>query len=72
MYWQHQELQFISVYTKLLLNLGAESTQRSEACYLIIKNQIKKHTPIEVSVQKLGNVVIEMACKYKDIINRQC
>ncbi len=70
-YWQHQELQFVRAYTRFLPNLGAESTQRSEASHPIIKNQTNKHTPIKVSVKKLRDFVIEMACKHKDTINRQ-
>lgn len=70
-YWQRQESQFVRTYTRLLPNLGAESTQRSEASHPIIRNQTNKHTPIEVSVRKLQDVVIEMARKHKDTINRQ-
>lgn len=70
-YWQRQEPQFIRAYTRLLPNLGAESTQRSEASHPIIKNQTNKHTPIEVAVRKLRDVVIEMARKHEDTINRQ-
>ena len=52
-YWQRQEPHFVRAYTRLLPNLGAESTQWSEASHPIIKNQTNKHTPIELSVRKL-------------------
>ncbi len=52
-YWQRNEPQFICTYTRLLPNLCAESTQRSETSHSIIKNQTNKYTPIEVSVRKL-------------------
>ncbi len=45
--------------------------QRCETSHFIIKNLTKKHTRIEVSVQKLQHVVIEMAGKYEDTINCQ-
>lgn len=70
-YWQRQEPQFVRAYTRLLPNLGAESTQRSEESHPIIKKQTNKHTPIEVVVRKLRDVVIEMARKHEDIINGQ-
>ena len=70
-YWRHQKPQFVPGYTRLLPNLGTESTQQFEASHPIIKNQTNKHKPIEVSVRKLRDVVIEMAGKHKDIINRQ-
>lgn len=38
---------------------------------LSFKNQTNKHTPIEIAVQKLRDVVIEMARKHEDTINRQ-
>lgn len=55
--WQCQEPRFVRAYTRLLPNLGAESTQRSESSHPIIKNQTSKHTPIEVAVRKLRDVV---------------
>lgn len=70
-YWERQDPKFVRAYTRLPPNLGAESTQRSEASHPIIKNQTKKHTLIEVSVRKLRDVVIEMARKHEDTINRQ-
>lgn len=70
-YWQHQEPQFVRAYTRLLPNLGAKYTQRSEGSHPIIKNQTSKHTPIEVAVRKLRDIVIEMARKHEDTINRQ-
>ena len=70
-YWQRQVPQFVRAYTRLLPNLGAESTQRSESSHPIIKNQTSKHTPIEVAVRKLRDIVIEMARKHEDTINRQ-
>lgn len=70
-YWQQQEPQFIQAYTRLLPNLGAKSTQRSEASHPIIKNQTNKYNPIEVVVWKLRDVVIEMARKHEDTINGQ-
>lgn len=70
-YWQRQEPQFVRAYTRLLPNLGAESTQRSEGSHPIIKNQTSKHKSIEVAVRKLRDIVIEMARKHEDTINRQ-
>lgn len=70
-YWQRQEPQFGRAYTRLLPNLGAESTQRSEASHPMIKNQTNKYTPIEVAVRKLRDVVVEMARTHTDTINRQ-
>ena len=52
-------------------NLGADSTQRSEASHPIIKNQTNKHTPIEVAMRKLRDIVVEMAQNHTNTINRQ-
>lgn len=42
--------------------------QYLEGSHPIIKNQISKHTPIEMAVRKLQDIVIEMACKHKNTI----
>ena len=68
-YWQKQEPQFGQAYTRLLLNLGVESTQRSKTSHPFIKNQINKHTSIEADVRKIRDVVVERSQNHTDTIN---
>jgi MULE transposase domain len=50
-YYQPKEPQFCWAYTRELWNLGANTTQRSEGYYVVVKEKLHKHLPLSKAVQ---------------------
>ena len=70
-FYQRQESQFVTAHTKLLPNLGCNTTQRGESSHNAIKEPINRHTPIGQAVEKIAVEVDEKIYTYQQHLERQ-
>ena len=70
-FYRPREHQLVYAYTRLLPNLGARSTQRTEGLHPMIKNVTARHTSIQESVRKVASEVKNILIECEDDVNNQ-
>jgi hypothetical protein len=70
-YYDLKEHQFVYAFIRLLSNLEARSTQRTENNHCIIKNVVNRHTLIQNDVRKIVKEVQNMFIDRETTLNSQ-
>jgi hypothetical protein len=70
-YYGLKEHQFIYVFTRLLSNLGAKSSQRAKSIHEVVKDVINRHTLIQDEIRKIIKEVENMFIDRKTNVNNQ-
>ena len=70
-YYQPKEYQFCRAYTRAYLNLGVNSTQRSESYHTVVKAPLNKNMPLSKAIQVIVDQTKELGRLYDVELNQQ-
>ena len=69
-FYQPKESQFCHAYTRLLPNLGVNSTQRGESYYVVVKVKLYKNLTISAIYEAIITKIKKLAEEYNKRINK--
>jgi hypothetical protein len=69
-FYQPKESQFCYTYTRLLLNLGVNSTQRGESYHVIVKIKLYKNLTVSAAYKAIITKTKKLAEEYNERINK--
>jgi len=68
-YYQPKEPQFCRAYIRMLLNLGANSTQRNESYHVVVKQKLNKNLSVSAAYEAIIIKTKLLAEEYNERIN---
>jgi hypothetical protein len=68
-YYQPKEPQFCRVYTRVLPNLGVNSTQRNESYHVVVKQKLNKNLSVSTACEAIVEKTKLLAEEYNERIN---
>jgi hypothetical protein len=68
-YYQPKELQFCQAYTRLLPNLGVNSTQRNESYHVVVKKRLNKNMSVSAACEAIVIKTKQLAEDYNERVN---
>ena len=68
-YYQPKEPQFCRAYTRVLPNLGANSTQRNESYHVVVKQKLNKNLSVSAACEAIVTKTKLLAEEYNERIN---